>query len=136
MVLASQDGKIVCENTLDSRLELVFRQKLPEVYIYSPHKETEYIILLIENPSRIFCGTSFRLTSHGFGRPPADKEAARREVNRLTSALHVPPRSPPPPPPHFNWRRLIPQLQHASTLPLRLSFHNSSKNAAPESQTP
>ncbi|CAA6654577.1 unnamed protein product [Spirodela intermedia] len=31
VVLASQDGKIVCENTLDSRLELVFRQKLPEI---------------------------------------------------------------------------------------------------------
>ncbi|KAK1264805.1 V-type proton ATPase subunit E1 [Acorus gramineus] len=31
VVLASQDGKIVCENTLDARLEVVFRQKLPEV---------------------------------------------------------------------------------------------------------
>ncbi|ONK67971.1 uncharacterized protein A4U43_C05F5780 [Asparagus officinalis] len=31
VVLASQDGKIVCENTLDARLELVFRQKLPEI---------------------------------------------------------------------------------------------------------
>ncbi|KAL1543640.1 V-type proton ATPase subunit E2 [Salvia divinorum] len=31
VVLASQDGKIVCENTLDARLELIFRQKLPEI---------------------------------------------------------------------------------------------------------
>ncbi|KAL2229592.1 UNVERIFIED_CONTAM: V-type proton ATPase subunit E2 [Sesamum indicum] len=31
VVLASQDGKIVCENTLDARLDVVFRQKLPEV---------------------------------------------------------------------------------------------------------
>eukprot|EP00262_Sarcandra_glabra_P011075 TRINITY_DN26774_c0_g1_i1.p1 TRINITY_DN26774_c0_g1~~TRINITY_DN26774_c0_g1_i1.p1 ORF type:complete len:231 (-),score=52.05 TRINITY_DN26774_c0_g1_i1:252-944(-) len=31
IVLASQDGKIVCENTLDARLDLVFRQKLPEI---------------------------------------------------------------------------------------------------------
>ncbi|TXG57495.1 hypothetical protein EZV62_015324 [Acer yangbiense] len=30
VVLASQDGKIVCENTLDARLNVVFRQKLPE----------------------------------------------------------------------------------------------------------
>lgn len=31
VVLASQDGKIVCENTLDARLEVIFRQKLPEI---------------------------------------------------------------------------------------------------------
>lgn len=31
MVLASRDGKIVCENTLDARLDVVFRKKLPEV---------------------------------------------------------------------------------------------------------
>jgi len=30
-VLASRDGKIVCENTLDARLQVVFRKKLPEV---------------------------------------------------------------------------------------------------------
>ena len=30
-MLASQDGKIVCENTLDARLNVSFRQKLPEV---------------------------------------------------------------------------------------------------------
>ncbi|KAL1193782.1 V-type proton ATPase subunit E2 [Cardamine amara subsp. amara] len=31
VVLASQDGKIVCENTLDARLDLAFRQKLPQI---------------------------------------------------------------------------------------------------------
>lgn len=31
VVLASRDGKIVCENTLDARLDLVFRKKLPEI---------------------------------------------------------------------------------------------------------
>ncbi|XP_059463542.1 V-type proton ATPase subunit E1-like [Corylus avellana] len=31
VVLASQDGKIVCENTLNARLDVVFRQKLPEI---------------------------------------------------------------------------------------------------------
>ncbi|XP_057971468.1 V-type proton ATPase subunit E1 isoform X2 [Malania oleifera] len=31
VVLASQDGKIVCENTLDARLDVAFRQKLPEI---------------------------------------------------------------------------------------------------------
>jgi hypothetical protein len=31
VVLASQDGKIVCDNTLDARVDISFRQKLPEV---------------------------------------------------------------------------------------------------------
>ncbi|CAA6665911.1 unnamed protein product [Spirodela intermedia] len=31
VVLASRDGKIVCENTLDARLEVVFHKKLPEI---------------------------------------------------------------------------------------------------------
>ncbi|KAG1338678.1 putative V-type proton ATPase subunit E [Cocos nucifera] len=31
VVLASQDGKIVCKNTVDARLDVVFRRKLPEV---------------------------------------------------------------------------------------------------------
>ncbi|XP_068470975.1 V-type proton ATPase subunit E-like isoform X1 [Phaseolus vulgaris] len=31
VVLASSDGKIVCENTLDARLDVVFRKKLPEI---------------------------------------------------------------------------------------------------------
>ncbi|XXG82246.1 hypothetical protein AAC387_Pa10g0234 [Persea americana] len=31
VVLASRDGKIVCENTLDARVDVVFRKKLPEI---------------------------------------------------------------------------------------------------------
>lgn len=31
--MASRDGKIVCENTLDARLDVVFRKKLPEVLV-------------------------------------------------------------------------------------------------------
>ncbi|RWV91558.1 hypothetical protein GW17_00046152 [Ensete ventricosum] len=34
VVLASIDGKIVCENTLDARLDVAFRKKLPEVLTY------------------------------------------------------------------------------------------------------
>ncbi|KZV36181.1 hypothetical protein F511_26363 [Dorcoceras hygrometricum] len=34
VVLASRDGKIVFENTLDARLEVVFRKKLPEVLLH------------------------------------------------------------------------------------------------------
>ncbi|XP_052154802.1 V-type proton ATPase subunit E2-like isoform X1 [Oryza glaberrima] len=33
VVIASQDGKIVCNNTLDARVEISFKQKLPEVYM-------------------------------------------------------------------------------------------------------
>ncbi|XP_042511455.1 V-type proton ATPase subunit E2-like isoform X2 [Macadamia integrifolia] len=36
VVLASEDGKIVCENTLDARLDVVFRQKLPEDSVVRP----------------------------------------------------------------------------------------------------
>ncbi|KAF8412157.1 hypothetical protein HHK36_000114 [Tetracentron sinense] len=36
VVLASRDGKIVCENTLDARLDVVFRKKLPEVGLLWP----------------------------------------------------------------------------------------------------
>ncbi|MED6137899.1 V-type proton ATPase subunit E2 [Stylosanthes scabra] len=31
IVMASEDGKIVLENTLDARLDVIFRQKLPEI---------------------------------------------------------------------------------------------------------
>jgi len=31
VVLASRDGKIVFENSLDARLDVAFRKKLPEV---------------------------------------------------------------------------------------------------------
>lgn len=34
-MLASRDGKIVFENTVDARLEVVFRKKLPEVRSFS-----------------------------------------------------------------------------------------------------
>lgn len=35
VVLASRDGKIVFENSLDARLDVVFRNKLPEVSLLS-----------------------------------------------------------------------------------------------------
>lgn len=31
--MASRDGKIVIENTLDARLDVLFRSKLPEVVL-------------------------------------------------------------------------------------------------------
>ncbi|XP_021757604.1 V-type proton ATPase subunit E [Chenopodium quinoa] len=31
VVLASRDGKIVCENTLDARLDVAYRKKLPQI---------------------------------------------------------------------------------------------------------
>lgn len=40
VVLASRDGKIVCENTLDARLDVAFRKKLPQVvasFLLSTH---------------------------------------------------------------------------------------------------
>nr|GEW47762.1 V-type proton ATPase subunit E-like [Tanacetum cinerariifolium] len=38
VVLASRDGKIVFENTLDARLDVIFRGKLPEIrrHLFSP----------------------------------------------------------------------------------------------------
>ncbi|GAV86995.1 Acetyltransf_1 domain-containing protein/vATP-synt_E domain-containing protein [Cephalotus follicularis] len=44
VVVASQDGKIVLENTLDARLDVVFRQKLPEV---SSSNQGMYVQLLV-----------------------------------------------------------------------------------------
>ncbi|KAL4327174.1 hypothetical protein AHAS_Ahas13G0073700 [Arachis hypogaea] len=35
VVMASEDGKIVLENTLDARLDVIFRHKLPEACIHS-----------------------------------------------------------------------------------------------------
>lgn len=32
-MIASRDGKIVLENTLDARLDVAFRKKLPEVQL-------------------------------------------------------------------------------------------------------
>ncbi len=34
VVLATKDGRIVLENTLDARLEVVFKQQLPEVQFH------------------------------------------------------------------------------------------------------
>jgi hypothetical protein len=42
VVLASQDGKIVCDNTLDARVDVSFRQKLPEV---PPHRCPCFVLL-------------------------------------------------------------------------------------------
>lgn len=36
-MMASRDGKIVIENTLDARLDVVFRKKLPEVFLLTLH---------------------------------------------------------------------------------------------------
>ena len=77
MVLASQDGKIVCENTLDARLEVIFRQKLPEVCIYP--------CTVIFNSNKKTLGASFKrlmVVSPDF---PADKAAASGKVNHLTN---------------------------------------------------
>ncbi|KAH7430686.1 hypothetical protein KP509_08G009200 [Ceratopteris richardii] len=32
VILTSKDGRIICDNTLDSRLEVTFRQILPEIW--------------------------------------------------------------------------------------------------------
>lgn len=50
-MLASQDGKIVCENTLDARLDVVFRKKLPEVFFM----ETCFSLLSSFCSSEYFC---------------------------------------------------------------------------------
>jgi hypothetical protein len=47
VVLASKDGKIVCENTLDARLDVVFRQKLPQVGINPWIKAIGYLIFSV-----------------------------------------------------------------------------------------
>ncbi|KAL9997482.1 putative V-type ATPase subunit E [Helianthus debilis subsp. tardiflorus] len=47
VVLASVDGKIVFENTLDTRLDVAYRKKLPEVCI--PSSKTDYRTLYIIN---------------------------------------------------------------------------------------
>ncbi|KAJ6365844.1 hypothetical protein OIU76_030595 [Salix suchowensis] len=39
VVMASKDGKIVFENTLDARLDVAFRKKLPEVRFCSPAQQ-------------------------------------------------------------------------------------------------
>lgn len=48
-MLASRDGKIVFENTLDARLEVAFRKKLPEVLLtlVLPHLFCFHLIICI-----------------------------------------------------------------------------------------
>lgn len=43
VVLASQDGKIVFENTLNARLDVIFRRLLPEVWIFISDYTSEII---------------------------------------------------------------------------------------------
>lgn len=64
VVLASRDGKIVCENTLDARLDVVFRKKLPEVFtlfcsLFFPLGFIYPIISLLNMPSFFFLACCF-----------------------------------------------------------------------------
>nr|KYP68269.1 V-type proton ATPase subunit E2 [Cajanus cajan] len=44
VVLASEDGKIVLENTLDARLDVIFRQKLPEACLIKSHSKVHSFV--------------------------------------------------------------------------------------------
>lgn len=46
VVLASRDGKIVFENTIDARLDVVFRKKLPEVFF--GYKKLPFCCLVLD----------------------------------------------------------------------------------------
>ncbi|XP_041993865.1 uncharacterized protein LOC121744408 isoform X1 [Salvia splendens] len=48
VVLASRDGKIVFENSLDARLEVVFRKKLPEEISLHRSECTKYLLIFIQ----------------------------------------------------------------------------------------
>ncbi|MBA0806191.1 hypothetical protein Gohar_005655 [Gossypium harknessii] len=51
VVIASRDGKIVCENTLDARLDVAFNKKLPEVRLvvfFGMH--FAYLFALVADP--------------------------------------------------------------------------------------
>lgn len=48
-MLASRDGKIVFENSLDARLDVVFRKKLPEVF---PIIDCRYVLVCSINAYR------------------------------------------------------------------------------------
>ncbi|KAK3021884.1 hypothetical protein RJ639_047388 [Escallonia herrerae] len=52
VVLASRDGKIVFENTLDARLDVVFRKKLPEV------PSINFVVLYFWHSSLLFISVS------------------------------------------------------------------------------
>lgn len=45
-MLASRDGKIVCENSLDARLDVAFRKKLPEVLTFIKTLALTYLLPL------------------------------------------------------------------------------------------
>jgi hypothetical protein len=77
IVLASRDGKIVFESTLDARLEVVFRKKLPEVPLaisFSQYTMSHQTLLsshhvqlpffLKEKPINLQLYTSSRLCKH------------------------------------------------------------------------
>ncbi|KAG5123967.1 hypothetical protein JHK82_030704 [Glycine max] len=55
VVLASEDGKIVLENTLDARLDVIFRQKLPEACMFIALQSLVYwerkMLVLFETPA-------------------------------------------------------------------------------------
>lgn len=48
IVMASKDGKIVLDNTLDARMQIVFKQQLPEVGLYMLH--CQILALNTQNP--------------------------------------------------------------------------------------
>ncbi|KAK2664218.1 hypothetical protein Ddye_002792 [Dipteronia dyeriana] len=61
VVLASRDGKIVFENTLDARLDVLFRNKLPEVFSVSNCCYCYFFfVCLINNPISIFENNSVK----------------------------------------------------------------------------
>jgi hypothetical protein len=64
-VLASRDGKIVCENTLDARLQVVFRKKLPEVshmffcFLWHYDFRSDSVQFTMRLPSHLWCDDNF-----------------------------------------------------------------------------
>lgn len=47
VVLASRDGKIVLENSIDARLDVAFRKKLPEVFLVTKNSLFSYYYYLL-----------------------------------------------------------------------------------------
>ncbi|XP_061987724.1 V-type proton ATPase subunit E-like isoform X1 [Populus nigra] len=60
VVLASRDGKIVFENSLDARLDVVFRKKLPEVVEQSVAKKGMGSSLIDKGTSRSSLSKTFK----------------------------------------------------------------------------
>jgi hypothetical protein len=52
--LATKDGRIVLENTLDARLEVVFKQQLPEVSLNSTGSVGLYLVCLLVKLAECF----------------------------------------------------------------------------------